>query len=48
MMARLNGIQCSLQRNYNYVGLKRLEKKLLTELSELLKREELMWFQREK
>ncbi|XP_058733248.1 uncharacterized protein LOC131604851 [Vicia villosa] len=43
---RLDGIQRKLQQQYNYGGMKKLEKHLQAELSIILKQEELMWFQR--
>ncbi|XP_058759648.1 uncharacterized protein LOC131632954 [Vicia villosa] len=48
IIKRLDGIQCKLQRHDNYGGLRRLEAKLLNELSEILNKEELMWYQRSK
>lgn len=45
-MARLHGTQLTLQRNDNHTRLKILEEKLQEELSNILKKEELMWFQR--
>lgn len=46
IMARLNGVQISMQRKFNNVGLMKLEKRLHLELSNILKKEELTWFQR--
>ncbi|CAJ2657672.1 unnamed protein product [Trifolium pratense] len=46
LMSRLNGIQRSLQSAHYNSSLKRLEKKLQGELSIILRKEELMWFQR--
>ncbi|MCH86446.1 hypothetical protein A2U01_0007303, partial [Trifolium medium] len=46
IMARLGGIQNSLHNGTQHGGLWQLENKLQTELSEILKKEELMWFQR--
>ncbi|KAK2427531.1 hypothetical protein QL285_026105 [Trifolium repens] len=46
LAARIGGDQARIYaRNYNY-GLKRLEQKLQKELDEVLKHEEVMWFQR--
>ncbi|MCH90244.1 RNA-directed DNA polymerase (Reverse transcriptase), partial [Trifolium medium] len=45
-MARLGGIQRRLQSCVNRGGLKRLEKKLQGDLNNILKKEELMWYQR--
>lgn len=45
-MARLDGIQCTIERrNFNKEFL-RLENKLQGELKTILRQEELMWFQR--
>jgi hypothetical protein len=45
IMARLRGIQNSLHNGTPHGGLWQLENKLQTELSQILKKEELMWFQ---
>lgn len=42
----LEGVQVKLQANDNYGGMRRLEKHLHKELSEVLRKEEIMWFQR--
>jgi hypothetical protein len=44
--ARIGGIQQNIQRGLNRSGLIRLEKRLQDELSSVLKKEELMWYQR--
>ncbi|MCH80961.1 hypothetical protein A2U01_0001739, partial [Trifolium medium] len=46
IMSRLAGIQNSIYQGNNSGGLKRLEYKLQAELNTILKKEELMWFQR--
>lgn len=46
LMARLCGIQESVQSRYDVRRLMRLEKKLQVDLNVILKQEELMWFQR--
>jgi hypothetical protein len=46
LVGRIAGIQRSMQAGNNSGGLRRLENKLQTELSVLLKQEELMWHQR--
>jgi hypothetical protein len=46
IMARLGGIQNSLHNGTRHEGLRELENKLQKKLSEILKKEELMWFQR--
>jgi hypothetical protein len=46
IMARLDGIQRSSQNGRNVRGLRKLERKLQEDLSDILKKEELMWFQR--
>ncbi|GAU13502.1 hypothetical protein TSUD_127990 [Trifolium subterraneum] len=46
LMARLAGIQVRLQNGSRGGGMGRLEDKLQNELSTILKKEELMWFQR--
>ncbi|XP_058726567.1 uncharacterized protein LOC131597925 [Vicia villosa] len=46
IMARLHGIQCKMQHSYNNTGLIKLETKLQGELYNVLRQEELMWFQR--
>ncbi|MCH92036.1 RNA-directed DNA polymerase (Reverse transcriptase), partial [Trifolium medium] len=46
IMARLNGIQANIHNGNNGRGLRRLEQKLQDELSDILEKEELMWFQR--
>jgi hypothetical protein len=46
IMARLAGIQKSMANGNMYGGIRRLEAKLQCELQEILKKEELMWFQR--
>jgi hypothetical protein len=46
LMARLAGIQASMHNGNWSGGLRRLETKLQAELSSILKKEELMWFQR--
>jgi hypothetical protein len=46
LMARIGGIQRSLQTSTNRPGLKRLEQRLQSQLSDILYKEELMWFQR--
>ncbi|MCH99416.1 hypothetical protein A2U01_0020428, partial [Trifolium medium] len=45
-MARIGGIQKRLQSGINRAGLKRLEQRLQRELNDILRKEELMWFQR--
>jgi hypothetical protein len=45
IMARLGGIQISMQNGNRHYGLCQLEMRLQKELSEILKKEELMWFQ---
>lgn len=45
-MAKRNGIERRLQRIYNIEGLKKLEQKLQQEFSDILRKDELMWFQR--
>ncbi|PNX79184.1 ribonuclease H, partial [Trifolium pratense] len=45
-MARIGGIQRSLQDGNNRAGLRRLEQKLQEELNLILGKEELMWYQR--
>ncbi|XP_058725546.1 uncharacterized protein LOC131596825 [Vicia villosa] len=44
LLARLHGIQVSMQSNNNARGLSRMESKLQQELNVILKQEELMWF----
>jgi hypothetical protein len=44
--ARIGGIQYNMQRGLNRIGLARLERRLQEELSSVLKKEELMWYQR--
>jgi hypothetical protein len=46
LVARLGGIQRTINSSNNVEGLKRLERKLHDELNDILKKEELMWFQR--
>jgi hypothetical protein len=46
LMGRIGGIQRSLQSGRNRAGLKRLEQRLQWELNDILRKEELMWFQR--
>ncbi|XP_058753900.1 uncharacterized protein LOC131627062 [Vicia villosa] len=46
IMARLGGIQTSLQRNSYNPGLEKLEQTLQAEMTNILKKEEVMWFQR--
>ncbi|MCH86477.1 hypothetical protein A2U01_0007334 [Trifolium medium] len=46
LMARIAGIQRSLQHGNTRRGIWQLESKLQGELREILKQEELMWFQR--
>jgi hypothetical protein len=46
LMARLGGIQRAIHNGNGSGGLRRLEKKLHIELDDILKKEELMWFQR--
>jgi hypothetical protein len=46
IMARLAGIQNCIYNGNRYGGFRRLEKKLQRELHDILKKEELMWFQR--
>jgi hypothetical protein len=46
LMARLAGIQANMHNGNNSGGLRQLETKLHEELSSILKKEELMWFQR--
>jgi hypothetical protein len=46
LVGRIDGIQRSMQAGNNSGGLRRLEYKLQSELSVLLKQEELMWHQR--
>jgi hypothetical protein len=46
LMDRIAGVQRSIQNGNNSGGMKRLENKLQIELSDVLKKEELMWFQR--
>lgn len=46
LWGRLQGVQCSLQMRDNVEGLRRLEIKLQKEYSDILHKEELMWFQR--
>jgi hypothetical protein len=46
LMARINGVHRCIQNRQNSGGLRRLENKLQIELSETLKKEELMWYQR--
>jgi hypothetical protein len=46
IMSRLAGIQNNIYQGNNSGGLKRLEYKLQAELSTILEKEELMWFQR--
>jgi hypothetical protein len=46
LVARLGGIQRTIYSSNNVEGLKRLERKLHDELNDILKKEELMWFQR--
>jgi hypothetical protein len=45
-MARLAGVQNSMYNGNRYGGLRRLEDKLQKELYDILRKEELMWFQR--
>jgi hypothetical protein len=45
-MARIGGIQRHIQSGNNRVGLKRLEQRLQRELNDILRKEELMWYQR--
>jgi hypothetical protein len=46
IMARIGGIQNNLQRGLNRSGLQRLEKRLQNDLNCILRKEELMWYQR--
>jgi hypothetical protein len=46
LMARIGGIQKSMYTGGNLRWLRGLEKKLQSELAEILKKEEMMWFQR--
>jgi hypothetical protein len=46
LMARLEGIQLKLQTGNFHEGFRKLELKLQEELNMILKKEELMWFQR--
>jgi hypothetical protein len=46
LMARIGGIQKSMYTGGNLRWLRGLEKKLQSELAEILKKEEIMWFQR--
>jgi hypothetical protein len=46
LMARIGGIQRHIQSGNNRVGLKRLEQRLQRELNDILRKEELMWYQR--
>jgi hypothetical protein len=46
IMARINGVQRRMQDGRNNGGLKRLEQKLQSDLNEILRKEELMWYQR--
>jgi hypothetical protein len=46
LMARINGVQRTMQVEHNSGRLKRLEQKLQNELNDILHKEELMWFQR--
>ncbi|PNX73217.1 ribonuclease H [Trifolium pratense] len=46
IMVRLGGIQRSMYNSRNVGGLCRLEKKLHAELNNILRQEELMWYQR--
>ncbi|MCH96001.1 hypothetical protein A2U01_0016984, partial [Trifolium medium] len=46
LVARIGGIQRSIYNSNNVGGLRRLERKLHEELNDILKKEELMWFQR--
>lgn len=45
-MARIHGIHRCLQNGNNIVGIRMLEYKLQNEQRDILKRGELMWFQR--
>jgi hypothetical protein len=46
IMRRLDGIQRTMHMRNNVGGLQRLERKLQRELHDILKQEELMWYQR--
>jgi len=46
LVARLGGVQKRIQNDQGHGGIRRLEGKLQKEFSEILKKEELMWFQR--
>ncbi|XP_058733621.1 uncharacterized protein LOC131605261 [Vicia villosa] len=46
LMRRLEGVQRKLQARDNYGGMRRLEKQIQQELSDILNKEEIMWFQR--
>ncbi|GAU34270.1 hypothetical protein TSUD_321160 [Trifolium subterraneum] len=46
LLARIGGVQHSLQRGLNRGGMRRLEKRLQDELSSIIRKEELMWYQR--
>ncbi|PNX69377.1 hypothetical protein L195_g056686 [Trifolium pratense] len=46
IMARLAGVQNRIYNGYNNGGLRNLEYKLQKQLHDILKKEELMWFQR--
>lgn len=48
LLARVNEIQCSLQKRDNIEGLRKLEVKLQKELIHILRKEVLMWYQRSK
>lgn len=48
ILRRLEGVQAKLQVKDNYGGMRTLEKQLYTELGEILRKEEVMWFQRSK
>ncbi|GAU31912.1 hypothetical protein TSUD_270970 [Trifolium subterraneum] len=45
-MARIAGVQRRIQAGSGNGGLRNLEYKLQKELNDILKKEELMWFQR--
>ncbi|XP_058747096.1 uncharacterized protein LOC131620092 [Vicia villosa] len=45
LMRRLEGVQVKLQCKDNYGGMRKLEKQLQKELSDILSKEEMMWFQ---
>ncbi|XP_058725773.1 uncharacterized protein LOC131597074 [Vicia villosa] len=46
VLRRLEGVQLKLQMRDNYGGMRKLEKQVQKELSEILNKEEMMWFQR--